>query len=67
MEAYVDDMLVKSKSMSQHVVGLKETFSTLKKYRMRVNPMKYAFGVTLKKIFGFIVSYRGIGANQEKI
>ena len=31
MEAYVDNMLVKSKSMSQHIADLEETFSTLRK------------------------------------
>ena len=29
MEAYVDDMMVKSKVMSQHILDLRETFATL--------------------------------------
>ena len=50
MEAYVDDMLVKRRSMSQHVANLKKTFTTLRKYGMRLNPMKYTFGVASEKV-----------------
>ena len=38
MEVYVDDMLVKSKEKLTHLDDLKETFATLKKYKMRLNP-----------------------------
>ena len=56
MEAYIDDILVKSKSMSQHIVDLEETFSTLRKQGMRLNPAKCVFGVTSRKFLSFIVS-----------
>ena len=45
MEVYVDDMLVKSKKELTHLDDLKETFATLKKYQMRLNPSKCVFGV----------------------
>ncbi|KAM1810239.1 hypothetical protein ACFX12_027024 [Malus domestica] len=45
MEVYVDDMLVKSKHADQHITNLSETFTILKRYRMRLNPNKCAFGV----------------------
>ena len=67
MEAYVDDMLVKSKSLSQHITNLEEIISTLKRYGMRLNPTKCAFGVALRKFLSFIVSHRGIEVNPEKI
>ena len=56
MQSYVDDMLVKSKSISQHVADLEETFSTLRRYGMRLNPTKCTFGVTSGKFLEFIVS-----------
>ena len=34
---------------------------------MRLNPSKYAFGVSLGKFLGFMVSHRGIEANPNKI
>ncbi|KAM2164927.1 hypothetical protein ACFX1R_039138 [Malus domestica] len=67
MEVYVDDMLVKSKHVDQHITNLSETFTILKRYRMRLNPNKYAFGVGSGKFLGFMISQRGIEANPEKI
>ena len=34
---------------------------------MKLNPSKYAFGVSLGKFLGFMVSQRGIEANPDKI
>ncbi|KAM1489374.1 hypothetical protein ACFXTO_032646 [Malus domestica] len=67
MEVYVDDMLVKSKHADQHITNLSETFTILNRYRMRLNPNKYAFGVGSSKFLGFMISQRGIEANPEKI
>ncbi|KAM2730009.1 hypothetical protein EV1_001315 [Malus domestica] len=67
MEVYVDNMLVKSKHVDQHITNLSETFTILKRYRMRLNPNKCAFGVGSGKFLGFMISQRGIEANPEKI
>ena len=67
MEVYMDDMLIKSKSSMNHVTDLEETFSTLRKYKMKLNPTKCAFGVTSGKFLCFMVSGCGIEANPEKI
>ena len=67
MEVYVDDMLVKSKEELAHLDDLKETFATLKQYQMRLNSSKCVFGVASGKFLGFVVSQRGIEANQEKV
>ena len=67
MEVYVDDMLVKSKSLMNHVADLEETFSALRKYKMKLNLTKCTFGVTSRKFLGFMVSGHGIKANPEKI
>ncbi|KAL0400070.1 UNVERIFIED_CONTAM: Retrovirus-related Pol polyprotein from transposon.6 [Sesamum radiatum] len=45
VEVYVDDMLVKSKKVEEHVKDLEETFSVLRKYKLKLNPAKCAFGV----------------------
>ena len=67
MEVYVDDMFVKSKEELVHLDDLKETFTTLKPYQMKLNPTKCVFGVALGKFLGFMVSQRGIEANPEKV
>uniref|UniRef100_A0A2N9GJM9 Reverse transcriptase domain-containing protein n=1 Tax=Fagus sylvatica TaxID=28930 RepID=A0A2N9GJM9_FAGSY len=67
VEVYVDDMLVKSKEEGDHLDDLRETFKTLHKYQMKLNPSKCAFGVYSGKFLGFMVSQRGIEANPDKI
>ncbi|KAM2039994.1 hypothetical protein ACFX1T_013385 [Malus domestica] len=67
MEVYVDNMLVQSKHADQHITNLSETFTILKRYQMRLNPNKCAFGVGSGKFLGFMISQRDIEANLEKI
>ncbi|KAL0355804.1 UNVERIFIED_CONTAM: Transposon Ty3-G Gag-Pol polyprotein [Sesamum radiatum] len=67
IEVYVDDMLVKSKKAEEHLKDLEETFSVLRKYRLKLNPAKCAFGVQDGRFLGFIVTQRGIEANPLKI
>jgi len=66
MEVYVDDMLVKSKQVGDHVCDLEEMFRILRSYLMKLNPLKCAFGVASGKFIGFMVNNRGIEANPEK-
>ena len=67
MEVYMDDMLVKSREELAHLDDLKETFTTLKQYQMKLNPAKCVFGVASGKFLGFMVSQRGIKENPEKV
>ena len=46
MEVYVDDLLVKSKNESDHLRHLADAFDVLRKFRMKLNPAKCAFGVS---------------------
>ena len=67
MEVYVDDMLIKSREELAHLDDLKETFTTLKQYQMKLNPAKCVFGVVSGKFLSFMVSQKGIEANLEKV
>ena len=60
MEVYIDDMLVKSINRAGQVNDIKETFDTLRKFRMMLNPDKCVFGVEAGKFLGYLVSQRGI-------
>ena len=60
-------MLVKSLDEGKHLNDLQETFNILRRYNMKLNPNKCAFGVASGKFLGFMVSHRGIEANQENI
>ena len=67
MEVYIDDMLVKSTTTELHIAHLSKAFQILRKYNMKLNPAKCAFGVSAEKFLGFIVNHRGIEANPDKI
>ena len=61
---YVDDTLVKSKDEANHLDDLKETFSTLRKYNMKLNPAKCIFAIASGKFLGFMVPMRYRGKSK---
>ncbi|XP_066160631.1 uncharacterized protein [Oryza sativa Japonica Group] len=67
MEAYVDDIVVKSRKAFDHAIDLQKTFDSLRTAGIRLNPEKCVFGVRADKLLGFLVFERGIEANPEKI
>jgi hypothetical protein len=67
IEAYVDDVVVKTRNSDTLVADLEETFSSLREYPWKLNPNKCVFGVPSGKLLDFIISHRGIEANPEKI
>ncbi|KAG9458405.1 hypothetical protein H6P81_002913 [Aristolochia fimbriata] len=67
VECYVDDLVVKTKQRSDHLLDLRAVFERLRRFQLKMNPLKCAFGVTLGKFLGFIVHHRGIEIDQSKI
>ena len=49
VEAYIDDMVVKSKQTSEHLNDLGSVFSVLREPKLRLNASKCSFGVSLGK------------------
>jgi hypothetical protein len=64
---YVDDIVVKIKSHASLLDNLGLVFDRLRSTRTKLNLDKCVFGVTAGKLLSFLVSYRGIEANPEKI
>jgi ribonuclease HI len=67
VEAYVDDIVVKTRKASGLLFDLETTFKCLRAKGVKLNPEKCFFGVPRGMLLGFIVSERGIEANPEKI
>jgi hypothetical protein len=63
----VDDVVIKTRNPDGLIADLEEMFSSLRKFRWKLNPTKCIFGVPSGKLLGFIVSNRGIEANPVKI
>ena len=67
IEVYVDDMVVKSKVVSEHVGDLTNIFEILRKHKLRLNASKCSFGVGLGKFLGYMVTHGGIEVNLDQI
>ncbi|GJV02423.1 reverse transcriptase domain-containing protein [Tanacetum coccineum] len=66
LEAYVDDMVIKSKDEKDLLADIAETFENLKAINMKLNPKKCSFGVEEGKFLGYMVTSEGIRANPKK-
>ena len=67
IEIYIDDMVVKSKLVSEHLGDLRAIFEILRKYKFHLNASKYSFGVGSGKFLGYMVTHRGIEVNHDQI
>ena len=65
IEVYIDDMVVKSKLVSEHLKDLGDIFEVLRKYRLRLNASKCLFGVGSGKFLAYMVTYRGIEVSPD--
>jgi hypothetical protein len=67
VEAYVDDVVVKTTDEDDLITDLAQTFTNLRHYRWKLNLEKCIFGVPSGKLLGFMVSHRGTEANPTKV
>ena len=67
IEIYIDDMVVKSKAVSEHVGDLTNIFEILRRHKLRLNASKCSFGVGSRKFLGYMVTHRGIEVNLNQI
>ena len=67
IEVYIDDMVVKSKIVSEHIWDLTNIFKILRGHKLRLNASKYSFGVGSGKFLGYMVTYREIEVNPDQV
>ena len=66
LEDYVDDIVVKSKKRGEHFYVLRTVFEKCRAFKLRMNPLKCAFGVSFGKFLGFLVHSGGIDVDPAK-
>jgi hypothetical protein len=64
--SYIDDIVVASKK-ENYISDLAETFTNMHEARLRLNPERCVFRITRGKVFGCLISTKGIEANPDKI
>ena len=67
IEIYIDDMVVKSKMVSEHLGDLRVIFEILRSYKLRLNASKCSFGVGLGKFLSYMITHKGIEVNPDQI
>ena len=67
IEVYIDDMVVKSKMVLEHVRDLGNIFEILRKHKLSLNASKCSFGVGSGKFLGYMVTHQGIEINSDQI
>ena len=67
IEIYIDDMVVKSKVVSEHVGDLGNIFEILRRHKLCLNASKCLFGMGSSKFFGYMVTHCGNEVNPDKI
>ena len=67
IEIYVNDMVVKSKMMTEHLGDLGDIFYVLRRHKLCLNASKCFFGVGLGQFLGYMVTHRGIEVNPDQI
>ena len=66
LEDYVDDIVVKSRRREEHFHVMRKVFERCRTFKLRMNPLKCAFGVSFGKFLGFLVHSRGIDVDSAK-
>ena len=67
IEVYIDDMVVKSKVVSEHIGDLGNIFEILRKHKLHFNASKCSFSVGSGKFLGYLVTHQGIEVNPNQI
>ncbi|XP_030969736.1 uncharacterized protein LOC115990014 [Quercus lobata] len=65
IEVYIDDMVVKSKVVSEHVKDLEVVFGILREHKLHLNASKCSFGVGSGKFLGYMVTHKGIEVSPD--
>ena len=60
-------MVIKSRKAQDHIRDASEVFEVFQKFRMKLNPLKCAFGVSSRQFLGHIVSKRGIEPSPTQV
>ena len=67
IKVYINDMVVKSKIVSEHIEDLINIFEILRGHKLCLNASKCSFGVRSGKFLGYMVTHWGIKVNPDQI
>nr|GFC04577.1 reverse transcriptase domain-containing protein [Tanacetum cinerariifolium] len=66
LEIYVDELVIKSHTETELLLDIEETFRTLRKINMKLNPIKCTFGAAEGMFIGYMINPKGIKPCPDK-
>ncbi|GKC60012.1 reverse transcriptase domain-containing protein [Tanacetum coccineum] len=66
IEVYIDDLVIKSHTEAEMLRDIDETFRTLRKINMKLNPKKCTFGAVEGMFLGYMIIPEGIKPCPDK-
>ena len=67
IKVYIDDMVVNSKEVTEHLNDLGSVFEILRKHKLHLNASKCSFSISFDKFLGYMITLRGIEVNLDQI
>ena len=67
VHVYIDDVLIASNTLEEHMKHLHAVFNRLSDYGIVVNPEKCEFGVSSVEILGHSIDHKGIRPLPQKL
>ena len=67
LEVYIDDIVIKSAGLDSHLADLRLALERMRRYGLKMNPLKCAFGVSAGKFLGFIIHEKGMVIDPKRI
>ena len=67
IKIYIDDMVLKSKVVLEHLGDLQIIFEILRNYKLCLNASKCSFDVGSGKFLGYMVTHKRIEVNPDQI
>ena len=67
IKVYIDDMVVNSKEVTEHLNDLGSVFEILRKHKLHLNASKCPFSISFNKFLGYMITLRGIEVNLDQI
>lgn len=64
---FIDDILIYSKTLSEHQHHVKEVFDLLREHQLKVRLSKYSFAKQQLNYLGHVISAAGVATNPKKV
>ena len=64
---YIDDIVIKSAGLGNYLADLRLALERMRRYGLKMNPLKCAFGVSAGMFLDFIIHEKGIEIDPKRV